>query len=78
MNDSAAARFQCENEALVFECEKLRREAKRLVAVNRALEARLALASVESDRLRSYLEAIQRSRPWRVAQTLRGWLGRRW
>ena len=78
MNDSAAARFQCENEALVFECEKLRREAKRLVAVNRALEARLALASVESDRLRSYLEAIERSRPWRVAQALRGWLGRRW
>ena len=78
MNDSAAARLQCENEALVFECEKLRREAKRLVAVNRALEARLALAGVESDRQRSYLEAIERSRPWRVAQTLRGWLGRRW
>ena len=78
MNDSATARLQCENEALVFECEKLRREAKRLVAVNRALEARLALASVESDRLRSYLEAIKRSRPWRLAQTLRGWLGRRW
>jgi len=78
MNDSTAARLQVENEALVFECEKLRREAKRLVAVNRALEARLALASVESDRLRSYLEAIKGSRPWRVAQTLRGWLGRRW
>jgi len=73
MNDSAAARVQCENEALVFECEKLRREAKRLVAVNRALEARLAIAGVESDRLRSYLEAIKRSRPWRVAHC-----GRRW
>jgi anti-sigma factor RsiW len=78
MNGSAAARLQCENEALVFECETLRREAKRLVAVNRALEARLALVSEESDRLRSYLEAIKRSRPWRVVQTLRGWLGRRW
>ena len=70
--------MQCENEALVFECEKLRREAKRLVAVSRALEARLTLASVESDRLRIHLEAIERSRPWRVAQTLRGWFGRRW
>jgi hypothetical protein len=78
MNDSAAARLQAENEALLFECEKLRREAKRLVSVNRALEARLALAEVESDRQRSYLEAIEHSRPWRMAQTLRGWLGRRW
>jgi len=78
MNDSAAAKLECENEALVFECEKLRREAKRLVAVNRAIEARLALANAEEDRLRSYLKAIERSRPWRVAQTLRGWLGRRW
>ena len=78
MNDPAAARLQTENEALLFECEKLRREARRLVAVNRALEARLALAKMENDRHRSYLEAIERSRPWRMAQTLRGWLGRRW
>jgi hypothetical protein len=78
MNDSAAARLQAENEALLFECEMLRREAKRLVTVNRTLEARLALAKVESDRQRSYLEAIERSRPWRLAQTLRKWLGRHW
>jgi hypothetical protein len=78
MNDSPAARLQAENEALLFECEKLRREAKRLVTVNRSLEARLVLAKAESDRHRSYLEAIERSGPWRMAQTLRGWLGRRW
>jgi hypothetical protein len=78
MNDPAAARLQAENEALLFECEKLRREAKRLVTVNRALEARLALATGESDRRRSYLEAIEHSRPWRMAQMLRGWFGRRW
>jgi hypothetical protein len=78
MNDSSAARLQAENEALLFECEMLRHEAKRLVMVNRSLEARLVLARVESDRQRSYLESIERSRPWRMAQTLRGWLGRRW
>ena len=70
--------MQAENEALLFECEMLGREAKRLVAVNRTLEAHLALAKAESDRLRSYLEAIERSRPWRMAQTVRKWLGRRW
>jgi hypothetical protein len=78
MNDSAGARLQAENEALQFECEMLRGQARRLVAVNRTLEARLALAKGESDRLRSYLAAIERSRPWRLAQTLRRWLGRRW
>ena len=78
MNDSATARLQAENEALLFECEMLRREAKRLVVVNRSLEARLVLARAESDRQRSHLEAIARSRPWRMAQAVRGWLGRRW
>ena len=70
--------MQAENEALLFECELLRAEARRLLTVNRTLEARLALAKGENDRLRSYLEAIERSRPWRMAQTLRRWLGRRW
>ena len=78
MNDAAEGRMQAEHEALQFECEMLRREARRLVTVNRTLEARLALAETERDRLRDYLKAIERSRPWRAAQALRRWLGRRW
>ncbi|HVR40532.1 MAG TPA: hypothetical protein VMU84_15660 [Thermoanaerobaculia bacterium] len=61
-----------------FECELLRREVRRLLAVNRTLEARLALAEGERDRLRSYVTVIERSRPWRVAQKLRALLGRQW
>jgi hypothetical protein len=72
------ARVQAEREALEFECELLRREARRLVAVNRALEARVALAEGECEGLRRYLAAMQRSRPWRAAQVVRRLLGRRW
>jgi hypothetical protein len=78
MAEPAAAQRPAEHETLLFECEALRKEGERLVTVNRSLEAQLALAEVESDRQRSYLEAIERSRPWRLAQTLRGWFGRRW
>jgi hypothetical protein len=72
------ARAQAECEALQFECELLRREARRLVAVNRALEARAALAEGESEGLRRHVAAMERSRPWRLAQWLRRLLGRRW
>jgi len=78
MSDSAGATLQSQDEALQFECELLRREAGRLVTVNRTLEARLALASAEGDALRQRIAAIERSRPWRMLQTLRTWLGRRW
>lgn len=78
MNDSAEAMLQSGIEALRFESDLLRREAMRLVTVNRTLEARLALAVSEADVLRQRLEAIERSRPWRLTVLLRRWLGRQW
>jgi hypothetical protein len=72
------ARLQADHEALQFECELLRREARRLLEANRTLEAKLALAEREAEGLRQYLAAIERSRPWRMAQLVRRWLGRRW
>lgn len=78
MSEAERALAETGHEALQFECELLRREARRLVAVNRTLEARLALADRESESLRAYVTAIERSRPWRVVQILRGWLGRKW
>ena len=78
MNDSAEATLQAGNEALRFESDLLRREAKRLVTVNRTLGARLALAVSEADVLRQRVDAMERSRPWRLAVLLRRWLGRQW
>jgi hypothetical protein len=78
MNDSAEATLQAGIEALRFESELLRREAMRMVTVNRTLEARLALAVSEADVLRQRLDAIERSRPWRLAVLLRRWFGRQW
>jgi hypothetical protein len=78
MTESDGARLLTEHEALQFECEMLRREMRRLLAVNRTLEAKLALAQGESDARRHYIAAIERSRPWRVVQLLRRWLGRQW
>ncbi len=74
----SAARLQAENEALRFECDLLRREAGWLVAVNRMLEASLALAEGERERLVRHLRAIEHSRAWRLLQTVRAWVGRRW
>ena len=65
------ARLHAENETLSFEIQVL-------TSANRALDAKLALASAERDRLKETLAAIERSRPWRVAQALRGLMGRRW
>ncbi|HEV7919442.1 MAG TPA: hypothetical protein VGR02_01490 [Thermoanaerobaculia bacterium] len=78
MADIEDARLQADHEALQFECELLRREARRLLEVNRTLEARLALAERESEGRRQYIAAMERSRPWRMAQVIRRWLGRRW
>jgi hypothetical protein len=72
------ARLEVENDALQFECSLLRRENERVIGMNRALEARVVLAEQERDRLRDYLSLIQRSLPWRIAQTLRGFIGRKW
>lgn len=66
-----AARLQAENETLAFECQALRTS-------NRALAAKLAVTTAERDRLRESLKAIERSRPWRAVQRLRGLVGRRW
>jgi len=65
------ARLQAENERLMFECEALG-------TANRALAAKLSLMTAERDRLNQSLSAIEGSRPWRIAQTLRGLVGRRW
>ena len=73
-----AATLKADNENLTFECALLRREIDRLTALNRMLEGRLALASAERDRLKSYAAAIEGSRPWRATQALRGLLGRKW
>jgi hypothetical protein len=66
-----SARLTAENETLSFECEVL-------TSTNRALAAKLALVTAERDRLKQSLDAIERSRPWRVVQKLRGLVGRRW
>lgn len=78
LDPAAAARLQADHEALQFECEMLRRETSRLMSLNLTLEARVALAEGERDRLRNYLKLVEGSRPWRAIQTMRGWLGRRW
>lgn len=78
MTEIEGARLQAEHEALQFECELLRAEARRLLALNRSLEAKLALAEREGEGLRQHLAAIERSRVWRVGQWIRGRLGRRW
>jgi hypothetical protein len=65
------ARLQAENETLSFEHEVL-------TSVNRTLEAKLALVTAERDRLQQSLAAIEHSKPWRIAQALRGLIGRRW
>lgn len=72
------ARLEVDNDALRFECTMLRRESERLLSLNRALEARIALAEGERDRLRTYVRRVEQSLPWRIAQTLRGFMGRRW
>jgi hypothetical protein len=68
---SERARLQAQNETLAFEHQVL-------AASNRTLEAKLALVTAERDRLKTTLAAIEQSRPWRIAQALRGLLGRRW
>lgn len=78
LDPAAAARLQADYEALQFECEMLRRETSRLMSLNLALEARVALAEGERDRLKSYMKLVEGSRPWRAIQTMRGWFGRRW
>jgi hypothetical protein len=78
MIDADGAKLRADQEALQFECELLRRETRRLISVNRALEAKLALVEGEIEELRRYIGAVERSRPWRFAQLLRRWLGRRW
>ena len=65
------ARLRAENETLSFECQAL-------TSTNRALAAKLSLASAERDRLQQTLSAMERSRPWRIAQALRALVGRRW
>jgi chromosome segregation ATPase len=72
------AHLEAERDALQSECDLLRREAARLIAANRELEARLAATTAERDRLREFLARIDHSLPWRIIQTLRGWMGRRW
>ena len=73
-----AARLQAENETLRAEAARLRDETLRLAAINRVLEARLAIAETERDNLHGYKGAVERSRPWRAIQKLRGLMGRRW
>jgi hypothetical protein len=75
---SEDARLEVENDALRFECTMLRRETERILSLNRALEARVVLAEGERDRLRNYVKRMEQSLPWRVAQRLRGFVGRRW
>ncbi|HET8774740.1 MAG TPA: hypothetical protein VFP80_13140 [Thermoanaerobaculia bacterium] len=80
MTDYAAeaARLQAESERLRAECALLRAEAARVGAVNRTLQAQLALAEAERDRLRRFMTSVERSKPWRAVQALRAIVGRRW
>lgn len=78
VDTAVVARLEAEREELDFECEMLRHENSRLLALNRTLEARLALAVGERDRLKAYLRLVEQSLPWRIAQRIRGWFGRRW
>jgi hypothetical protein len=80
MTDYAAeaARLRVECEQLRAECEVLRIEAARVGALDRQLRALLALAEAERDRLRSFKNAVEHSKPWRAVQALRGFVGRRW
>jgi hypothetical protein len=75
---SEDARLEVENDALRFESALLRRETERILSLNRALEARVVLAESDRDRLRNYLRRVEQSLPWRLAQMLRGFVGRRW
>lgn len=73
-----AARLQVENESLRAECSLLRDEAARISTLNAVLKSRLAIADAERERLSLYAHAIERSRPWRIVQSLRGFMGRKW
>jgi hypothetical protein len=73
-----AGRLQVECEQLRAECELLRVEAARVANFDRQLRAQLAIVEAERDRLRGYVDAIERSKPWRAVQRLRGFVGRRW
>jgi len=79
-NDYAAeaARLRADNETLRAECELLRIEAARLGSLTHKLQAQLAIAESDRDRLRGYATAIERSKPWRAVQALRAVVGRRW
>lgn len=72
------ARLQVENETLRAECALLRAEAARISTLNTLLTSRLAIAEAERERLSLYALTIERSRPWRAVQMLRGVLGRKW
>ncbi len=72
-------------EALVSDLALAREAARRLEAEVRRLEVRLSQGRAESVSLRHQLEereryvaAIHGSLPWRLAQALRGLVGRRW
>lgn len=73
-----AAKLRAENEELAFQNELLRAEARRLAAENRTLAAKLSIVSAESERAKTLIDAIEKSRPWRLIQALRGLMGRRW
>ncbi len=73
-----AARLQAENESLRAECALLRAEAAQVGTVNRKLQAQLAIAEAERDRLRGFTASVERSKPWRAVQALRSIVGRRW
>ncbi len=72
------ARLQVENESFRAECSLLRDEAARLSALNAILKSRLAIADTERERLSLYAHTIERSWPWRIVQSLRGLMGRKW
>jgi hypothetical protein len=78
LDPADAARLEAEKEALQFECTLLEREVLRLTRANRSLELTLETAERERDGFRDYSRAIEHSRTWRIAQKLRGWIGRRW
>lgn len=75
---SEEARLEVDNDALQFEISLLRRENDRLVTTIRSLDARVALGDREVARLREYLTRVEHSLPWRLAQLLRSFIGRKW